>query len=263
MFPCIQKLILAYAVTIHKCQGLSLDCAIVDLSSKVFCAGMAYVAISRVRSLDGLYLTDFDPASIIVSNASLEEANRLRSLYRNDLPCYEIPKTKTRKYAKRAFNNVIDESTEEPKAKRPKVAASTRHVAGRKRARLGKNEPVKKNKVNDDCVITNTVGVGRIEYPNFRYYQVDENWQLHTCERLGLTYTQKFACRCGGPDTILTRPDLRNLKQIVGDGNCLFRAISYIITGSEQQHSILRSVLVGYVYAIYTPFANRPWTRWS
>ena len=29
-------LILAYAVTIHKCQGLSLDCAIVDLSSKVF-----------------------------------------------------------------------------------------------------------------------------------------------------------------------------------------------------------------------------------
>lgn len=33
--------ILAYAVTIHKCQGLSLDCAIVDLSNRVFCAGMA------------------------------------------------------------------------------------------------------------------------------------------------------------------------------------------------------------------------------
>ena len=39
-------LILAYAVTIHKCQGLSLDCAIVDLSDKVFSAGMAYVALS-------------------------------------------------------------------------------------------------------------------------------------------------------------------------------------------------------------------------
>ena len=34
-------LILAYAVTIHKCQGLSLDCVIVDLSDKVFSAGMA------------------------------------------------------------------------------------------------------------------------------------------------------------------------------------------------------------------------------
>ena len=46
-------LILAYAVTIHKCHGLSLDCAIVDLSRKVFCAGMAYVALSRVRSIHG------------------------------------------------------------------------------------------------------------------------------------------------------------------------------------------------------------------
>ena len=48
----------AYAVTIHKCQGLSLDCAIVG---NVFCAGMAYAAISRVRTLEGLYLTAFDP----------------------------------------------------------------------------------------------------------------------------------------------------------------------------------------------------------
>ena len=40
-------LILAYAVTIHKCQGLSLDSAIIDLSDQVFAAGMAYVALSR------------------------------------------------------------------------------------------------------------------------------------------------------------------------------------------------------------------------
>ena len=46
------SLILAYAVTIHKCQGLSLDCAIVDLSDKVFSAGMAYVAISRYREFE-------------------------------------------------------------------------------------------------------------------------------------------------------------------------------------------------------------------
>jgi len=38
-------LTVAYAITVHKCQGLSLDCAI-DLSDKVFCAGMA---VSRVR----------------------------------------------------------------------------------------------------------------------------------------------------------------------------------------------------------------------
>ena len=77
--------------TIHKCQGLSLDCAIVDLSDKVFSAGMAYVALSRVRSLAGLHLSAFDPKSIIVSTSCLQEANRLREAYRKDLQLYQMP----------------------------------------------------------------------------------------------------------------------------------------------------------------------------
>ena len=75
-------LILAYAVTIHKCQGLSLDCAIVDLSDKVFSAGMAYVALSRVRSLSGLHLIEFHSKSLMVSGSCLKEVNRLREKYR-------------------------------------------------------------------------------------------------------------------------------------------------------------------------------------
>ena len=42
------------------CQGLSLDCAIIDLSENVFSDGMAYVALSRVRSLLGLHLVAFN-----------------------------------------------------------------------------------------------------------------------------------------------------------------------------------------------------------
>ena len=42
-------LILTFAVTVYKCQGLSLDCVMMDLSNKVFCAGMVYMALSRVK----------------------------------------------------------------------------------------------------------------------------------------------------------------------------------------------------------------------
>ena len=60
-------LILAFAITIHKCQGLSLDTAIIDLSQEVFGDGMAYVALSRVCTLSGLHLKYFQPNFIFTN----------------------------------------------------------------------------------------------------------------------------------------------------------------------------------------------------
>ncbi|UWF77456.1 MULTISPECIES: ATP-dependent DNA helicase [Microbacterium] len=48
---------LAWAVTIHKSQGKTYDQAVIDLGSGAFAPGQTYVALSRLTSLDGLYLT--------------------------------------------------------------------------------------------------------------------------------------------------------------------------------------------------------------
>ena len=54
---------LAWACTTHKAQGCSLDSALVDIGAGNFEYGQAYVALSRVRSLEALFVHDFDPAA--------------------------------------------------------------------------------------------------------------------------------------------------------------------------------------------------------
>lgn len=57
---------LAWATTIHKSQGLTIDACIINLLDTFEC-GQTYVALSRVKSLDGLYLLGFDPNKIKIS----------------------------------------------------------------------------------------------------------------------------------------------------------------------------------------------------
>ena len=61
-FPGVKRqqipLKLAYAITIHKAQGATLDCALIDVGGRTFEYGQAYTALSRVKDMESLYIHD-------------------------------------------------------------------------------------------------------------------------------------------------------------------------------------------------------------
>ena len=57
-------LILGWALTVHKVQGMTLDNVYILLNKNFFASGQAYVALSRVKSLENLHLIQYEPSSI-------------------------------------------------------------------------------------------------------------------------------------------------------------------------------------------------------
>lgn len=66
---------LAYGITIHKSQGMTLDKLIVDCN-RIFECGQVYVALSRIKSLDGLYLKAFNPKKVLANEKVIEFYSR-------------------------------------------------------------------------------------------------------------------------------------------------------------------------------------------
>jgi hypothetical protein len=63
---------LAYALTIHKAQGMTLDAIEIDIGNKIFASGQAYTAISRAKNLKSIKIKDISINSFIVNSDVLE-----------------------------------------------------------------------------------------------------------------------------------------------------------------------------------------------
>ena len=82
--PCVVvaqiPLCLAWALTIHKIQGATLDIAEMDIGRSIFAPGQSYVALSRVKTLDGLYLSEFISTKIKANPLVTEFYNRFKQV---------------------------------------------------------------------------------------------------------------------------------------------------------------------------------------
>jgi ATP-dependent DNA helicase PIF1 len=78
---------LAWAITIHKSQGMSLDSAEIDLG-KTFAYGMGYVALSRVRTLAGIRLVGFKPEALLVDPVALTLDEKLQEESENNVALF-------------------------------------------------------------------------------------------------------------------------------------------------------------------------------
>ncbi|BDS12161.1 AAA family ATPase [Aureispira anguillae] len=70
---------LAWAITVHKSQGMTLDCAKIDLS-RTFEKGQGYVALSRLKNLDGLQLSGFNETALQVDSLAFKADKRFQEL---------------------------------------------------------------------------------------------------------------------------------------------------------------------------------------
>ena len=71
-------LILSWAITIHKSQGITLEYANINIGSNIFEFGQSYVALSRVKSLEGLFIQGLDFSKIRSNPKVIQFYNSLK-----------------------------------------------------------------------------------------------------------------------------------------------------------------------------------------
>lgn len=130
---------LAYAMTVHKSQGMSMDAAVIDLS-RAFEYGQGYVALSRVRSLKGLYLLGMNERALEVHPEILKKDRDFRSASDAAEETFGAMTEKEKEALQKQFVKAqggVWVSEEEEKKRAPRSGAPSSTIPGRLAETLG------------------------------------------------------------------------------------------------------------------------------
>ena len=87
----------------------------------------------------------------------------------------------------------------------------------------------------------------RLVWSSLTFHSVDEHWQRLACSLLSIPFVcSNKVCHA----VVLKRP--QNTQNIRGDGNCLFRSFSYLITGNQGHYHSVRLAVVAHMRSIQT-----------
>ena len=142
--------------------------------------------------------------------------SRKRKLNSHHLSCdsYPLPKQAKHVATKRKMKDVATESKDIPPLKRP------------------------------CCHSITTTATNPVIPERYRFNPVSQEWQQMICARLQLKFICQNSYDAGGPNVHLTHPNTTQITHIVVDGNCLFRAFAYILTGTQRQHKSIRRLII-------------------
>ena len=141
---------LAWAITVHKSQGMSLDSVTVDLA-KAFEPGMGYVALSRVRTLQGLNIIGFNKQALIVNNEVFEHDKTLRELSRK---AESVINYTDQSEITKSHQGFIDKvGSAQPKSKKAKKVSTYEITTTLIKKNISLAEIAKERKLKEDSIL--------------------------------------------------------------------------------------------------------------
>ena len=80
-----------------------------------------------------------------------------------------------------------------------------------------------------------------------KYWPVCEDWQKRKCQMLGMKFVRGNISHVPEPCAFSTFHQPAVTGRILGDGNCFFRALAHVVTGSQEDHYELRAITTSYM----------------
>ncbi len=244
-------LTLGWAITCHKIQGQTLKKAFIELNSHFFASGQAYVVLRRVKSIEGLHLLSYDPKAIIIGDY---ERRIWEAMTNREIPWPQPPKRENDKITQDALppkqeNDKISEDTLPPKRKIDQISEDTlppkrerNTVSDEEKAHTDneKDENEHKTENNSASIITHVHNA-----PPLHFNPVDFVWQYDRASNFHIAVEIPIQA----PRTSMievTKPPVQTIH-IIGDGNCFFRCLSWIVSGTQNHHLFFRDLIVQYI----------------